>query len=352
MRLVVALGGNALLRRHEPMTAEAQRTNVRRAATALAPLALAHELVVTHGNGPQIGLLALQQHAASAAVAGDVPPAPEFPLDVLGAQTEGMIGYLLAQALDGQLPPGQLVASLLTRVRVDAADPAFSNPTKCVGPCYASESETRPLARRLGWTFRRDGDTWRRVVPSPQPVEILDLPVLEILLERGVTVICTGGGGIPVLRAASGESAEFPSMGRGRDPDEPPGDADAANAAGDDEIGIEAVIDKDHASALLARSLGADALLLLTDVAQVELGFGTAQARAIRRASPAQLAPVAPREFPAGSMGPKVEAACAFVSATGGIAAIGALEDAVAVLEGRCGTRIERDAPRLETFPA
>lgn len=326
MRLVVALGGNALLRRHEPMTAEAQRANVRRAAAALAPLALAHELVVTHGNGPQIGLLALQQHTAGAAVAG----AAAFPLDVLGAQTEGMIGYLLAQALDDHLPPEKHVASILTRVGVDPTDPAFANPTKFVGPAYSDESEARALARRQGWSFRRDGAAWRRVVPSPRPIEIVERPILEILIERGVVVICAGGGGIPVVRKPTDERSEDRGGG---------------------EIGIEAVIDKDLASALLAQDLAADALLLLTDVAQVALGFGTDRARGIRRASPAQLAPLVAAEFPPGSMGPKVEAACAFVSATGGFAAIGAIEDAVAICESRLGTRIDRDAPRLETGP-
>jgi carbamate kinase len=332
VRLVVALGGNALLRRDEPMTAEAQRANVQRAAAALAPLAREHELVVTHGNGPQIGLLALQQALPPGARSGAAPAAPAvapsagaatasvgFPLDVLGAQTEGMIGYLLEQALDEVLPPGKLVASLLTRVLVDAADPAFASPTKFVGPGYASEAETRALADRLGWTFRRDGDRLRRVVPSPRPVEILELPVLEILLERGVTVVCAGGGGIPVCRDGAGR-----------------------------EIGVEAVIDKDHASALLARKLGADALVLLTDVGGVSLGFGTPAARGIRRASPALLAPFAEREFPPGSMGPKVAAACEFVAATGGFAAIGALEAVCEVLAGRRGTRIERDVSRLE----
>lgn len=333
MRLVVALGGNALLRRGEPMTAEAQRANVQRAAAALAPLALAHALVVTHGNGPQIGLLALQQHAATAAGPGETQP-PAFPLDVLGAQTEGMIGYLLAQALDDHLPPEKPVASLLTRVRVDAADPAFAHPTKFVGPGYADESVTRELALRHGWTFQRDGAAWRRVVPSPRPVEIVERPVLEILLERGVTLICAGGGGIPVLRAETQEQTAARAAGRTRG-----------------EVGIEAVIDKDHASALLAQNLAADGLILLTDVAQAQIGFGTDRARGIRRASPEQLAPLVAAEFPAGSMGPKIEAACAFASATGGFAAIGALEDAVAVCEGRRGTRIERAAPRLELEP-
>lgn len=309
MRLVVALGGNALLRRREPMTHDRQRANVRRAVAALAPLARDHALVVTHGNGPQIGLLALQQ----------VGRDEGFPLDVLGAQTEGMIGYLLEQALDDALPDDRLVASLLTRVRVDARDPAFASPTKFVGPGYASEDEARALAARHGWRFGRDGDAWRRVVPSPRPLEILEQRVIALLLERGVTVVCGGGGGIPVLRDETGN-----------------------------EVGVEAVVDKDHASALLARSLGADGLLLLTDVPAVSLDFGRPTARAIRRASPAQLEGFA---FPAGSMGPKVEAACAFVAQTGGFAAIGALEDAEAIVAGERGTRIDREAKALVLEP-
>ena len=307
MRLVVALGGNALLRRSDPMTAEAQRANVQRAAAALAPLAIEHEIVVTHGNGPQIGLLALAQGNAG------------FPLDVLGAETEGMIGYLLEQALDTHLPPEKLVATLLTRVLVDARDPAFANPTKFVGPSHANESEFQSLVQRFGWTYRQDAARWRRVVPSPTPIEILELPVLSILLEGGVTVICAGGGGIPVLRDAAGN-----------------------------EVGVEAVIDKDHTSALLARKLDADGLLLLTDVRSVQLGFGTPTARAIRRVSPALLEPLAQHEFPDGSMGPKVAAACAFARSTGGFAAIGALEEAGAILAGKSGTRIDRDATQLE----
>ena len=310
MRLVVALGGNALLRRSEPMTHATQRANAERAAGALAVLAREHALVVTHGNGPQIGLLAIQQAAADA----------RFPLDVLGAQTEGMLGYLLEQALDARLAPDRLVASLLTRIRVEAGDPAFAAPTKFVGPGYATRAEADALAARHGWAFHRDGERWRRVVPSPMPVEIVELAVIALLLERGVTVICAGGGGIPVLRDAAGN-----------------------------EVGVEAVIDKDHASGLLARSLGADALLLLTDVPSVELGFGTPQARAIRRATPAMLAGF---DFPAGSMGPKVAAACAFVEATGRFAAIGALEDAGALLAGVRGTRIDLVTPELVTEPA
>ena len=307
MRLVVALGGNALLRRNEPMTAEAQRANVQRAAAALAPLAIEHELVITHGNGPQIGLLAIAQGSSG------------YPLDVLGAETEGMIGYLLEQALDAHLPPEKLVASLLTRVLVDAGDPAFANPTKFVGPSYENESEFQTLVRHFGWAYRQDAARWRRVVPSPSPIEIIELPVLGILLERGVTVVCAGGGGIPVVRDTAGN-----------------------------EVGVEAVIDKDHTSALLARRLDADGLLLLTDVRCVQLGFGTPTARAIRCAPPESLQALARHEFPEGSMGPKVAAACAFAQSTGGFAAIGALEDAGEILAGRRGTRIDSNATQLE----
>jgi carbamate kinase len=308
--LVVALGGNALLRRREPMTPDRQRVNVRRAASVLAPLIEAHEVVLTHGNGPQIGLLALQQGESREA----------WPLDVLGAQTEGMIGYLLEQALGDALAKDALVASLLTRVLVDAGDPAFARPSKFVGPGYATADGIRALEKRYGWRFERDGADWRRVVASPAPIAILEQRVISILLERGVTVICAGGGGIPVLRD------------------------DAGN-----EVGVEAVVDKDHASALLARELDADGLLLLTDVSAVQLDFETPMARSIRNATPALLAGHA---FPAGSMGPKVEAACAFVEATGGFAAIGALEDASAILAGECGTRIDDGATELVTEAA
>lgn len=308
MRLVIALGGNALLRRGERMTAEAQRANVRRAAQALAPVVRDHQVVITHGNGPQIGLLALQQVSDSTA--------DPFPLDVLGAQTEGMIGYLIEQELDNVLPPDKLVASLLTRVLVSRADPAFRNPTKFVGPLYR-RAEADAIARRHGWLFRQDGEGWRRVVASPAPIAILEARVISLLIAHGVTVICVGGGGIPVIAQRDGS-----------------------------EIGVEAVIDKDHASALLARLIGADGLVMLTDVAAVELGFGTPQARPIRRATPASLARF---QFPTGSMGPKVEAACAFVEKTSGFAAIGALEQIAAILTGEAGTRIDQTAPGLAT---
>ncbi|MEX2034242.1 MAG: carbamate kinase [Xanthobacteraceae bacterium] len=307
MRLVIALGGNALLRRGEPMTADVQRANVRRAAQALAPVVLRHQVVITHGNGPQIGLLALQQLSNAA-------PDP-FPLDILGAQTEGMIGYLIEQELDNVLPPGKLVASLLTRVLVDRHDPAFDNPTKFVGPSYDRAKADELARRQEGWSFRQDGTKWRRVVSSPNPMAIREARIISLLVEQDVTVICAGGGGIPVIQQADGS-----------------------------EIGVEAVVDKDRASALLARLIGADGLVMLTDVAAVALDFGKPAARAIRHATPGMLAEYS---FPAGSMGPKVEAACGFVKDTGGFAAIGALEEIAAILDGKAGTRIDHAAETL-----
>lgn len=309
MRVVAALGGNALLRRGEPLEASLQRENVRVAVAALAGLAGdGAELVVTHGNGPQVGLLALQAAAYDA-----VAP---YPLDVLGAESEGMIGYLLEQELGNALP-GRRVATLLTQVVVAADDPAFRRPTKPIGPVYAAE-EARWLAAGRGWSVARDGEGWRRVVPSPEPRAIVELETIRLLVAHGVVVVCTGGGGIPVV-------------------------ADAGVLRG-----IEAVIDKDLAAALLARELEADLLLLLTDVAAVERGFGTPAPAPIRRATPAELR----RErFAEGSMGPKVEAACRFVEATGRPAGIGALADAARIALGEAGTLVTggADPPARDT---
>lgn len=304
MRVVVALGGNALLQRGQPLTADNQRANARVACEALAPLALQHELVVSHGNGPQVGLLALQGSAYT-----EVEP---YPLDVLGSQTEGMIGYILQQELGNQLPFEKRLASLLTLVEVDAADPAFSNPTKPIGPVYTKE-QADALAAEKGWTFKPDGDSFRRVVPSPTPQRIFGLEPLEWLLDRGCVVICAGGGGIPVMYV-----------------DEPV-------PAGKRLVGIEAVIDKDLASALLAVDLEADALVIVTDVDAVYADWGTPDQRAIRRATPAELGT---SEFAEGSMGPKVRAACMFAERTGGIAAIGSITDTQALLKGETGTTV------------
>ena len=296
MRVVVALGGNALLQRGDAPESAVQRRNVDRAAASIAQVAREHEVVLTHGNGPQVGLLALQSEAYA-----EVAP---YPLDVLGAESEGMIGYLLEQGLRNELP-GREVATLLTLVRVDAADPAFAAPTKPIGSVYASAAADRIAAER-GWTMAPDGDGFRRVVPSPEPLEIVGLEAIRVLLEHGTLVVCVGGGGIPVTR--NGKLA-----------------------------GVEAVIDKDRAAALLAEQLDADALLLLTDVAAVELGWGTPEAAPLARATTAELRR---HTFAAGSMNPKVDAACRFAEATGGVSAIGALDQAAAILAGEAGTTI------------
>jgi carbamate kinase len=307
MRVVAALGGNALLRRGEPADAETQRRNIAAAVRSLAELARRHDLVVTHGNGPQVGLLALQAEAY-----GDVPP---YPLDVLGAESEGMIGYLLEQGLRNELP-GHEFAALLTQVTVDRGDPAFERPTKPVGPTY-DESEARAVSDRRGWTVAPDGDRWRRVVPSPEPRRIVGLGAIRTLADAGVVVICVGGGGIPIVEDPAGGMR-----------------------------GAEAVIDKDLAAALLAHELGADALLLLTDVAGVEIDHGTPAARALRATSPAALREL---DLPAGSMGPKAEAAARFVEAGGRLAAICALEDAPAAVAGKAGTVVRAELTEQES---
>jgi carbamate kinase len=300
VRLVVAVGGNALLERGDPPLAETQEAHVRQAVAALAPLARDHDLVITHGNGPQVGLLANES-----ALDPDLP-AP-YPFDVLGAQTQGMIGYFFLQAFENALP-GRRVVSLVCQTEVDRADPAFGDPTKFVGPVY-TKHDALQLAAQRGWQVRQDGESWRRVVASPEPLAMLELGTIGALVDGGAVVICAGGGGIPVVRTAGGGHE-----------------------------GVEAVIDKDLGASLLARDLNADALLILTDVANVEVGFGTPDAHPIARTSPAALRV---EHFPAGSMGPKVEAACRFVEATGKRAVIGRLSDASALLDGSCGTSIE-----------
>ena len=301
MRVVVALGGNALLKRGEPMTADVQRSNVKRAVPALASVAGKHQLVLSHGNGPQVGLLALQ-----AAAFAEVEP---YPLDVLGAQTEGMIGYVLEQELGNLLPFEVPFATILTMVEVDPSDPAFSDPTKFVGPVYDKE-EADKLASDKGWVVKQDGDRWRRVVPSPEPKRIFEVRPIRWLLDKNVIVICAGGGGIPTMYLP---------------------DADRVL------VGVEAVIDKDLASELLAREVGADLLVMATDIDGVYTEWGTPRQRRLARVTPSEL-----RELPfvAGSMGPKVEAAIRFVERTGQRAAIGSLADIEAVVDGSAGTQI------------
>ena len=310
MLVVIALGGNALLRRGEPMTAENQRANVRIAAQALAPIAAEHQLVVGHGNGPQVGLLALQGAAYE--------KVETYPLDVLGAQTEGMIGYMVEQELGNLLPFETPFATILTMVEVDRADPGFSNPTKFIGPVY-SETEATRLKGEKGWTFKQDGPHWRRVVPSPEPKRIFELRPIRWLLEKGVVVVAAGGGGIPTVY-------------------EP----------GRKLIGIEAVIDKDLCSELMARELEADLFIMATDVDAVYPDWGKPDARALRRASPAGIRGFS---FPPGSMGPKVAAACRFAERTGKRAAIGALKDLEAIVRGEAGTTVTNEAQSVEWGP-
>ena len=303
MRVVVALGGNALLKRGEPMTADVQRGNVKVAARALAPVAREHELVLSHGNGPQVGLLALQSDAYKEVEA--------YPLDVLGAQTQGMIGYMIEQELGNLLPFNKAFASLLTMVEVDPYDPAFKNPTKFVGPVYEKEVAEK-LAAEKGWSIKQDGDMWRRVVPSPLPKRIFEHQPIHWLLAQGVIVICAGGGGIPTMY-----------------------DPDKERTL----VGVEAVIDKDWCTALLARAVGADLYVMATDVDGVYLDWGTPEARKVDRATPDELESY---DFAAGSMGPKVAAACAFARATGNRAAIGALADIEAIVAGEAGTIVDK----------
>lgn len=301
MRIVVALGGNALLKRGEPMTAEVQRKNVRTAAQSLAPVAMNHQLVISHGNGPQVGLLALQQAA--------YPQVAPYPLDVLGAQTEGMIGYMIEQELGNLLPFEVPFATLLTMIEVDPDDPAFQNPTKFVGPVY-DKAEADRLAADKNWVVKADGNKWRRVVPSPLPKRIFEIRPIKWLLEQNTVVICAGGGGIPTMYAK-----------------------DSTRTL----AGVEAVIDKDLASELLARELDADLFVMATDVNGVYLDFGKPEQRLISRITPAELGQ---QKFAAGSMGPKVEAAAKFVQATGKRAAIGSLEDIERIVAGEAGTNV------------
>jgi carbamate kinase len=301
MKVVVALGGNALLKRGEPMTADAQRANVRVAAESLARIAKDHQVVISHGNGPQVGLLALEAAAYEEVEA--------YPFDILGAETQGMIGYLIEQELGNFLPFEVPLATILTMVEVDPDDPAFTNPTKFVGPIY-EKAQADALAAEKGWTVKADGDHWRRVVPSPKPKRIFEIRPMRWLIEHGVVVICAGGGGIPTMYAP-GEERRL--------------------------VGVEAVIDKDFATSLLSRELDADLFVMATDVDGVYADWGTPDQRRLDRVTPEELRAI---PFPAGSMGPKVDAAAEFVEASGKRAAIGSLEQLDAMVAGTAGTNV------------
>jgi carbamate kinase len=299
VRIVVALGGNALLRRGEKPDASVQAANIARAVQALAPLAQEHELVLTHGNGPQVGVLALQS-------ASDPQLTTPYPFDVLGAQTQGMIGYWLLQSLQNTLP-GRQVAAIINQTLVSAADPAFDNPTKLIGEMYDEQTAKR-LAQERGWAVKPDGNGWRRAVGSPRPQRVVETRLIRLLLGSGAVVVCAGGGGVPVIRDEQGRLS-----------------------------GVEAVVDKDLTTSVLAEALDADVLMILTDVPHVLRSYGTPQEEPVLRATPASLQA---EEFAAGSMGPKVDAACRFVEVTGDMAAIGRTEDAVQILDGETGTII------------
>lgn len=299
MRIVAALGGNALLERGQKPDANVQSQNAARAVAALAPLASEHELVLTHGNGPQVGVLALQS-------ASDPNLTTPYPFDVLGAQTQGMIGYWLLQALQNHLP-GRQVSAIINQTLVSAADPAFENPTKFIGEVY-DEERAHQLADERGWTVKQDGKKWRRVVGSPRPERVVETRLIRLLLNSGAVVVCAGGGGVPVVRNEEGHLE-----------------------------GVEAVVDKDLTSSVLAQALDADVLLILTDVPHVLKDYGTPAEEPIMRTTPAA---IRREDLPAGSMGPKVEAACRFVELTGDMAAIGRLDDAQDIIDGKAGTII------------
>lgn len=301
MRIVVALGGNALLRRGEALTAENQRQNVRIACEQIADIYAGNELVIVHGNGPQVGLLALQGAAYQ-----DVPA---YPLDVLGAESVGMIGYMIQQELGNLVPFEVPFATLLSQVEVDKDDPAFQHPTKPIGPVYSKEEAER-LVREKGWSIAKDGDKYRRVVPSPLPKRIFEIRPVKWLLEKGSVVICAGGGGIPTY---------YDEQHNLR--------------------GVEAVIDKDLCSALLAENVEADMLIIATDVSAVFVNWGEADQKAVAFAHPDA---IKAEDFPAGSMGPKVQAAVNFARNSGKDAVIGSLSDIADIVKGKAGTRISR----------
>ncbi|MEU7854730.1 carbamate kinase [Nonomuraea sp. NPDC049141] len=303
MRVIVALGGNAVLRRSQKADAEPQVANIANAVKTLAKLAEKHELIITHGNGPQVGLLALES-------ANDPRLTKPYPFDTLGAETQGMIGYWMLQALQNALP-GRQVLAMVTQTLVSAVDPAFENPTKFVGPVY-EQDEAAKLVKEYGWTVAADGRYWRRVVPSPAPRRVVETRLISKMVREGVVVICAGGGGIPVIRDEHGRLS-----------------------------GVEAVIDKDSTASMLAEALECDAFLILTDVPRVLKDFGTARQSELAHTTPHELRAL---DFPAGSMGPKVEAVCRFVETTGDMAAIGELGQAEQILEGSAGTIVTPNA--------
>lgn len=304
-RIVVALGGNALLKRGEAMTAGNQRRNARIAAEALAPLCEEHDTVITHGNGPQVGLLALQEIMNT--------EVEDYPLDVLVGETMGMIGYMIEQELGNLLPFEHHVATILTMIEVDPEDPAFDDPTKFIGKVYTAE-EAKVETETKGWIMKPDGDKFRRVVPSPKPKQIFQKQAIQWLLDKGVTVIAAGGGGIPTMYQKGGDRQL---------------------------VGVEAVIDKDLASCLLAKEIGADCLVIATDADAVYLDWGTPDQRAIKSATPDAMDAF---NFPAGSMGPKVQAAQDFARSSGQKAIICSLPDVPAAIRGEKGTTVFNDA--------
>ncbi|MFS6936920.1 Carbamate kinase 1 [Neisseria animaloris] len=307
MRIVVALGGNALLKRGEPLTSENQRANVRIACEQIAKVYDGNQLIITHGNGPQVGLMALQSNAYK--------EVPMYPLDVLGAESVGMIGYMIQQEMANFVPKDVSLATVITQTEVDPKDPAFQKPSKPVGPVYSKE-EADAIAAEKGWTMAQDNDKYRRVVPSPLPTRIFGLKPLKTLIENNYILICGGGGGIPTYYDESGRLC-----------------------------GAEAVIDKDLATALLASSIDADLLIIATDVDGVYLNWGTDQQKAVRAAHPDEIEKIG---FASGSMGPKVQAAVNFARNTGKTAVIGELSDIERIVAGEAGTRISKDTQGIE----
>ncbi len=300
MRILIALGGNALLKRGQAMAYQTELSNVRKASQQILSLYRDNELIITHGNGPQVGLIALQQEAFKDTV-------PAYPLDAMGAQSIGLIGYMIQKELTAILGPDSKIVSVLTQTEVDKDDPAFSHPTKPVGPVYEKQTADR-LMQEHGWTMAKDNEHYRRVVASPDPKRILGLSALQTLIDSGHLIICCGGGGIPVYFKNSGEL-----------------------------VGAEAVIDKDLASSLLAASLKADLFIIATDVKGIFLNWEQSNQKLIRQTSPAFLRQ---QKFATGSMGPKVEAACRFVEKTGRTAVVGSLEEIEDLAVGLAGTRI------------